>query len=143
MPGDGIGPEVTEAAVAVMSDAAARHGLMLNYTTHEAGAAYYRKTMEAISAATMEAIGQADAVLLGAMGLPDIRYPDGTEIAPQIDMRGTMACSLACAPAACFRVPTRVRADKVDMLVIRELTEELLQVATIRWSEATRARVTA
>jgi isocitrate/isopropylmalate dehydrogenase len=51
MPGDGIGPEVTEAAVIVMSDAAARHSLTLNYTTHEAGAAYYRKTMEAISAA--------------------------------------------------------------------------------------------
>jgi len=46
MPGDGIGAEVTEAAVAVMSDAAARHSLMLNYTTHEADAAYWRKTME-------------------------------------------------------------------------------------------------
>ena len=36
-----------------------------------------------------------------------------------------MACSLACAPAAVSGVPTRVRADKVDMLVIRELTEGL------------------
>jgi 3-isopropylmalate dehydrogenase len=126
MPGDGIGPEVTEAAVAVMSDAAARHGLMLNYTTHEAGAAYYRKTMEAISAATMEAIGQADAVLLGAMGLPDIRYPNGTEIAPQIDMREHYGLFASLRPCRLFPgVPTRVRADKVDMLVIRELTEGL------------------
>ena len=29
----------------------------------------------------------ADAILLGAMGLPAVRYPDGTEVAPQLDFR--------------------------------------------------------
>ena len=29
----------------------------------------------------------ADAILFGAMGWPEIRYPDGTEIAPQLDLR--------------------------------------------------------
>jgi len=82
---------------------------MLNYTTHEAGAAYYRKNMEAISAATMEAIGQADAVLLGAMGLPDIRYANGTEIAPQIDMREHYGLFASLRPCRLFPggVPTR------------------------------------
>ena len=30
---------------------------------------------------------RADAILFGAMGWPEIRYPDGTEIAPQLDLR--------------------------------------------------------
>mgnify|MGYP000706471890 CR=1 FL=1 len=36
---------------------------------------------------TLRRAGEADAVLLGAMGMPDIRYPDGTEISPQLDLR--------------------------------------------------------
>jgi 3-isopropylmalate dehydrogenase len=126
MPGDGIGPEVTDAAVAVLSDAAARHGVTLRYTTYEAGAEYYRKSKQAISKDTMEAVGKADAVLLGAMGLPDVRYPNGTEIAPQIDMREHYGLFASLRPCKLFPgVPTRVRADKVDMLVIRELVEGL------------------
>jgi len=35
----------------------------------------------------MTACEKADAILFGAMGWPDIRYPDGTEIAPQLDLR--------------------------------------------------------
>ena len=126
MPGDGIGPEVIDAAVAVLSAAAARHGVTLNYTTYEAGADYYRKAKKAISEETMEAVGKADAVLLGAMGLPDVRYPNGTEIAPQIDMREHYGLYASLRPCRLFPgVPSRVRADKVDMLVIRELVEGL------------------
>src|SRR3954447_7928561 len=126
LPGDGIGPEVTDAAVAVLSDAAARHDVTLTYTTYQAGAEHYRTTNEAISAASMQAVGQADAVLLGAMGLPDIRYPDGTEIAPQIDIREHYGLFASLRPCRLFAgVPTRLRADRIDMLVIREITEGL------------------
>jgi 3-isopropylmalate dehydrogenase len=60
------------------------------------------------------------------MGLPDIRYPNGTEIAPQIDVREHYGLSANLRPCRLFPgVPTRVRADKVDMLVIRKLTEGL------------------
>ena len=82
LPGDGIGPEVTEAAVAVLSEAAGHHEIILNYTTYEAGANYYKMTGKAMSEQSTEDVGRADAVLLGAMGLPDVRYPNGTEIAP-------------------------------------------------------------
>ena len=30
---------------------------------------------------------EADAILFGAMGLPDVRGDDGTEIIPQLDLR--------------------------------------------------------
>ena len=35
----------------------------------------------------MHAAESADAILLGAMGLPDVRYPNGTEVAPHLDFR--------------------------------------------------------
>ena len=35
----------------------------------------------------MKELGRSDAILFGAMGMPDICYPDGTEIAPQLNIR--------------------------------------------------------
>ncbi len=126
LPGDGIGPEVIAAARAAMDAAAEAAGLVLRYTAYEAGAGLYRDTGEAIVSATMEAIGTADAILLGAMGLPDVRKPDGTEIAPQIDIREHYGLFASLRPARLFAgVPTRLRADHIDMLVIRETTEGL------------------
>ena len=126
LPGDGIGPEVTEAAVAVLSEAAGRYEITLNYTAYEAGANYYKKTGKAMSEQSTEDVGKADAVLLGAMGLPDVRYPNGTEIAPQIDLREHYGLFASLRPCKLFEgVPTRVRADTIDMLIIRELVEGL------------------
>ena len=36
---------------------------------------------------TVRLCEEADAILLGACGLPSVRYPDNTEIAPQIELR--------------------------------------------------------
>lgn len=124
--GDGIGPEVVEAALDVLRRAGGVCGINLQYQEYEAGAGYYRRTGESISSATMEAIGQADAILLGAMGLPDVRKPDGTEIAPQIDIREHYQLFASLRPAKLFKgVEGPLRAGSVDMLVIRETTEGL------------------
>ncbi len=124
--GDGIGPEVIDAAVAVLDAVAAKHGIGLRYERYEAGAGLYRRTGEAISAADMEAIGRADAILLGACGLPDVRRPDGTEPAPQIDIREHYGLFASLRPARLYPgVPTRLKAERIDMLVIRETTEGL------------------
>jgi hypothetical protein len=48
----------------------------------EAGAACYRRTGEELPRETLEVCQAADAILFGAAGLPDVRFPDGTEIAP-------------------------------------------------------------
>lgn len=124
--GDGIGPEVTDAALAVLGAATSRHGVALFYKEHEAGARFYQRTGKSISAASMEEIGSADAVLLGAMGLPDVRKPDGTEIAPQIDMREHYKLFASLRPVQLFPgVAGPLRDGAVDMLVIRETTEGL------------------
>ncbi len=126
LPGDGIGPEVVDAAVVVLNAVCDVYHLKLNYSSFEAGAEHYRRTGESISEQTIEAIGSADAVLLGAAGLPDVRKSDGTEITPQIDIRERYGLFASLRPARLFAgVPTKVRAESVNMLVIRETTEGL------------------
>ncbi|MGC3984548.1 MAG: isocitrate/isopropylmalate dehydrogenase family protein [Pseudorhodoferax sp.] len=126
LPGDGIGPEVTDAAVAVLEAATEAHGIAIDYTTVQAGAGLYRKSGVSMAPADMEALRNFDAILLGAMGLPSVRKPDGTEIAPQIDIREHYGLFASLRPCKLFPgVPTRIKADKVDMLVIREITEGL------------------
>ncbi|MGF6373090.1 isocitrate/isopropylmalate dehydrogenase family protein [Paraburkholderia sp. MM5482-R1] len=126
LPGDGIGPEVVDAAVGVLKAAAGNEGVELKYTTYEAGANLYQRTGESMAEADAVAVGEADAVLLGAMGLPTVRKDDGTEIAPQIDLRERYGLFASLRPCELFPgVPTRVKAEKVNMLVIRETTEGL------------------
>src|SRR6187431_1864188 len=87
LPGDGIGAEVVPRCLEVLDAAVNRvGGVGLHFVTKPAGAACYRETGHALPKDTMDASRHADAILLGAMGLPSIRYPDGTEIAPQLDL---------------------------------------------------------
>src|SRR5690348_7475814 len=88
LPGDGIGPEVMTPCLEVLREA--EHivgGFALSMHAHAAGAGELRDRGTALPAATVEACRKADAILLAAMGLPDVRYADGTEATPQIDLR--------------------------------------------------------
>jgi len=126
LPGDGIGPEIINATLMVLNRAAEKFNIKFDYSEYEAGANLYKRDGISISDQDMQAIGESDAVLLGAMGLPDIRKPDGTEIAPQIDIREHYGLFASLRPCKLYPgVPTRLRAEKIDMLVIRETTEGL------------------
>src|SRR5512134_1098938 len=88
LPGDGIGAEIMDACLALLDRVVPQAGgFRLAYERHAAGAAHYRDTGVAFPDATAKACEQCDAILFGSMGLPDVRYPDGTEIAPQLDLR--------------------------------------------------------
>ena len=126
IPGDGIGPEVVAAAVTVMQQAAAQAGVALRTAEHPAGAFHFRDTGEATPAATLAAIGEADATLFGAAGWPDIRAPDGTEIAPQIDIREHFQLFAGLRPVRLWPgVPRVLARGEVNMLIVREQTEGL------------------
>ncbi len=126
LPGDGIGPEVTDAAVAVLEVVATAHGLRFDLVRRAAGAAAYRETGTAIDEDTMAAVGRTDATLLGAMGLPDVRLPDGTEITPQIDIRERYDLVASVRPSALLPgIAPVLHASRVDLVTVRECTEGL------------------
>ncbi|SDL06061.1 isocitrate/isopropylmalate dehydrogenase family protein [Arthrobacter sp. ok362] len=124
IPGDGIGPEVVEAALSVLNECEARYGLKLNYTFYDFSADLYRRTGRKITAADMDEIGQKDAVLFGAMGLPDVRGPEGLELGAQVEMRAHYGLFSSLRPVRLFEgVESPVKAKDIDMLVIRETSE--------------------
>ena len=130
LPGDGIGAEVMDCALAVLDvvnskilDAA------IDLVHLNAGAGTYLETGSALPDDVIQAIEDADGVLLGAMGLPDVRYPDGTEIVPQIELRMTFGLYAGVRPIRLLPgAPTPlsdVRARDTDFVIIRESTEGL------------------
>ncbi|MFL5165944.1 MAG: isocitrate/isopropylmalate family dehydrogenase, partial [Microvirga sp.] len=127
MPGEGIGVEVMEAALAVLDAVEARFGLAFGRDEIPGGAHHYRDTGSILPPDGMARAGQADAILFGAMGWPDIRYPDGTEIAPQLDMRFAFGLYAGVRPIRAIpgvpRVLADPRAERIDLVIVRESTE--------------------
>jgi 3-isopropylmalate dehydrogenase len=130
LPGDGIGVEVTAAALEVL-EALAAHvgGFRCIWRHYPGGAQAYRDTGVALSDETMKALEHADAILFGAMGLPSVRCPDGTEIAPQLDIRVNLDLYAGVRPIRTITgLPSPVsdpRAAGIDFVLIREQTEGL------------------
>ncbi len=72
MPGDGTGPEVTAEAVKVLKAAAAKFGFTLEMTEFDFGGERYKKTGETLPDSAVEELRKFDAILLGAIGHPDV-----------------------------------------------------------------------
>lgn len=130
MPGDGIGPEVTRPTVEILEKVAnSTPGLGLRFTHAEAGAGTYRETGTALPGETVRLAEAADAVLLAAMGDPSVRYPDGTEIVPQIELRQIFGLFAGIRPVRLLPgVPSPIvgAAEKgIDLVIVRESTEGL------------------
>jgi 3-isopropylmalate dehydrogenase len=129
LPGDGIGIEVMDAALAVLEATGQRIGTQFVTTRYPAGAQHYVDTGDALPAATLDACRQADAILFGAMGLPHVRSADGTEIIPQLDIRFALDLYAGVRPVRTWPglpVPlSDPRATAIDLVLVRENTEGL------------------
>lgn len=130
LPGDGIGVEVTQPCLELMNIACERvGGISLTMKNLPAGAKTYVDTGDALPETTVEQTRQADAVLLAAMGDPDVRYPDGTEITPQIDLRFKLGLYAGIRPVRTIPgVPVPLsdkRAANIDFVLVRESIEGL------------------
>ena len=123
LPGDGIGREVLAAAEQVLR---ALPELALTFTEFPCGAGEYLRSADPLPPATMEACRAADAILLGAMGLPHVRWPDGREMAPQLDIREQLGLYAGVRPVKLYNPShSPLRKAKVDFVLIRESTEGL------------------
>jgi 3-isopropylmalate dehydrogenase len=73
IPGDGIGPEVIEAAIPVLEVAAAKHGFGLDFERLPYGADHYLKTKETLPDHAFRHLrDDVDAIFLGALGDPRV-----------------------------------------------------------------------
>ena len=130
IPGDFIGPELVQAAVEVFQALEQKRGdfrLALEY--HQAGAAYFRETGQAMSPETLERCRTADAVLKGPVGDPALRGPDGVEAGILGGLlRGGLDLYANVRPIRLFpgvSAAIKVAPGQVDYVIVRENTEGL------------------
>ena len=130
LPGDGIGPEVVAEAVRVLQRAADLSGgeVELELETFDVGAGTWLHTGEAISDETFSACDVSDAILLGAVGLPDVRHADGREAGPDAQFRLRFGLDLFAGirPIRLYPgAPTPLRdvSAGIDYVIVRENVE--------------------
>ncbi len=130
LPGDGIGPEVIEAAVRVLLAVEARSDdLVFEFENYSVGAGEYLRSGNPLPTETLARMRDCDAILLGAMGLPHVRWPNGTEMAPQIDIREELDLYQGIRPVRLYQeslTPLKGKGpDAIDFVLFRENTEGL------------------
>jgi 3-isopropylmalate dehydrogenase len=128
--GDGIGPEVMRPALDILRRIeATTPSVAFRFSEAAAGADHYRETGKSMPESTVKLCEEADAILLGACGLPSVRYPDNTEIMPQVELRFIFDLYAGVRPARLVPgVPSPIvgaQEHGIDFVVIRESTEGL------------------
>ena len=73
LPGDGTGPEVVVEAEKALDAAAGRFGFKLDKTSYDLGGERYKRTGETLPDSVLEELRSFDAILLGAIGHPDVK----------------------------------------------------------------------
>lgn len=127
--GDGIGPEVCQAAIDVLE--VALPGGLLRFKEYQAGAEEYLRSGDAYPEAAFNGCKNAHAILHGAGGLPHVNYPDGVEAGADFGLKTRFRLDLYAniRPIRLYEgVPSRLvsrRARKIDYVIVRENTEGL------------------
>jgi tartrate dehydrogenase/decarboxylase / D-malate dehydrogenase len=126
VPGDGIGREVTPAALEVLEAAGRAHGFALDLTEHSWGCDFFVETGRMMPSDGLETLRASDAILLGAVGRPDV--PDHISLwGLLIPIRRAFRQYVNLRPVRLWPgIPSPLRdvepAD-VDMVIVRENTE--------------------
>ncbi|SOC53852.1 3-isopropylmalate dehydrogenase [Ornithinimicrobium cerasi] len=126
LPGDGVGPEVTSAALAVLDAAQERHGFTTTRTDVPLGAEHYLATGELLEDEAVEQLRGHDAILFGAIGSPAVA-PGILERGIILALRGAMRQAINLRPVRLYPgVPTPISGltpERCDLVIVRENTE--------------------
>ncbi|MBM3334164.1 3-isopropylmalate dehydrogenase [Candidatus Sumerlaeota bacterium] len=126
--GDGTGPEVTREAVKVVKAAAAKFGFKLDLTDYDFGGDRYLRTGEVLPDFAVEQLRKHDAILLGAIGHPDVK-PGILEKGILLRLRFELDQYINLRPVKLYPgvdCPLKNKGPKdVDFVVVRENTEGL------------------
>jgi 3-isopropylmalate dehydrogenase len=131
LPGDGIGPEITDQAVKVLDAVGARFGHSFDYTKALIGGAAIDETGGPLPDATLAVCEASDAVLLGAIGGPKWDTTDPNGVRPEqglLGIRKALGLYANLRPVKVFDAlvdsstvkPEVIRG--VDIMIVRELT---------------------
>lgn len=130
LPGDGIGPEVTAGAVAVLEAVAKKRGHTFTFNDYPMGGIAIDMHGDPLPPATLAACKAADAVLLGAVGGPKWSDPNA-KIRPEQGLLGLRSALGVYANLRPVRVHPKLadlsplkneKLHNVDLLFLRELT---------------------
>jgi len=123
VPGDGIGREVTPAALEVLEAAGRRHGFALDVTEHPWGCDYFVENERMMPPDGLDRLRESDAILLGAVGRPDV--PDHISLwGLLIPIRRTFRQYVNLRPVKLWPgIASPVRDARVDMVIVRENVE--------------------
>lgn len=132
LPGDGVGPEVTAEGVKVLREVPKiTPEFELEITHFEAGAEVYKKTGVAFPREVFDFCKNADAIFLGAMGLPTVTLPNDTDAGGEVVLRLRFDLDLFISlrpgklyPGISCPIAGKKPGD-IDYMVFRELTEGL------------------
>jgi len=130
LPGDGIGPEVTEAGRQVLKHIAGRFGHRFDIHEHLIGGAAIDGVGDPLPADTISACLESDAVLLGAVGGPAWSDPNAAKRPEQglLALRAKLEVFANLRPVQILKelsAASPIKPDRllnVDLLVVRELT---------------------
>lgn len=134
--GDGIGIDVADATVKTISRALQNVDLpQPEYDQIRAGATYFQQTGSDIEPDGEDRAAKADAIFLGAIGLPSVRHADGTEISPHLRLRDRFGLYAGIRPVKAYpNSPQRLadkRAARLNLVILRESTEGLFYSAAV------------
>lgn len=126
--GDGTGPEVAAEAVKVLNAVASLEGFKVELTDIDYGGERYLRTGEILPEGAVERLKGFDAILLGAVGHPDVP-PGVIEKGLLLELRFQMDQYINLRPVKLLPgVDTPLKdkgPDDIDFVVVRENTEDL------------------
>ena len=126
--GDGTGPEVTAEAEKVLDAAAATFGFKLDKTPFDYGGDRYLRTGEVLPEGAVEELRGFDAILLGAIGHPDVK-PGILEKGILLHLRFELDLYINLRPVKLYpgvETPLKDKGpEEIDFVVVRENTEGL------------------
>jgi len=126
IPGDGVGPEITEEAVRVLDAAARVYGFPVETETFDWSCDRYLARGEMMPSGALETLAGFDAIFLGCIGDAD-KVPDHVSLEMLLGIRVGFDQYVNLRPIRLYPgVPTPIRTatpETVDFVVIRENTE--------------------
>lgn len=126
VPGDGIGPEVTDCALAVLDKAEELYGFSTEREHIQAGAQHYVATGELFAGPIEESLRGKDAILFGSMGDPSVT-PGILERGFILAMRQGFEQAVNLRPVRLYpgvKTPIAdLSPERCDLVIVRENTE--------------------